>query len=204
MRSRSEVAGQAFTRGIFAVLLLVAAVQSEAVADESVEAEQLLQEGKASAAGGELKVQPMASFGPDWSGDAQLFWTAPGPGAVLDLKFKVPKNSRWAVDLELTLAPDYGEIQLEVDGKPVIDQIETFDIGPDGKAKFQMLNRVLTWNGYAASVTKAAPVLLQGISLDSGEHRLSVMVVGRDERSTNYYVGIDRLVLHRLPPGRTN
>jgi hypothetical protein len=204
VRRRFGTAGVALTRSALATLLVFAAVHREAVADQSVEAEQLLQEGKASASGGELHVQPMAAFGHDWSGGAQLLWTAPAPGAVLDLQFQAPKNSRWALDLELTLAPDYGKIQLEVDGKSVIEQIETFSPAPGGKVKPEMLNRVLKWNGYATTVRKGAAFGLPHVVLEGGAHRLSILVFDKDPQSTGYYVGVDRLVFHRLPPGRTN
>jgi hypothetical protein len=207
MRELSGRAGVALIRGVLSIVLLVAAVHREAVANESVEAEQLVQKGKARASGGELHVQPMAGFGPGWSGDAQLFWTAPGAGAVLDLELQLPKNSRWTLELEMTAAPDYGKVELELDGNVIGLELEIPP--PPGEEKgFRWTTLPRTWNGYSSKVEKGSADSRETLRppqvLDGGEHRLRIKVIGKDERSTGYYVGVDRLVFHRVPPRPVN
>ena len=65
----------------------------------TVEAEQLVKANKALVNGGKVAVQPMAGFGPGWSGNAQLFWSGGAVGAVLDLLVDVPAAATYAVEL---------------------------------------------------------------------------------------------------------
>jgi hypothetical protein len=145
----------------------------------SVEAEGLLAQGKVTLRGGRAAPQAMAGFGPGWSGGGQLFWSGGARGATLDLLVDVPQAGTWSVELGLTQAPDYGELQLEVDGRAV-------------PARF---------DGYAPRVTGPVTVRLGAFPLRAGARRVSLMIVGKNRASTGFLVGVDRVLL-RQAPGR--
>ena len=143
----------------------------------SVEAETLLASGRFQLRGGQAAAQPMGGFGPGWSGDAQLFWHGGAPGATLDLLVDVPRDGAWVVEIDLTRAPDYGQLAFEVDQHRVA---EGFD-------------------GYAPGVAGPATVSLGTFAMQRGERPVSLMITGRGRSSTGFLVGVDRI---RLRPSQ--
>jgi hypothetical protein len=137
------------------------------------EAEALLAAGKTRLRGGQLTAQPMANFGPGWSGHAQLFWRGGAVGATLDLLVDVPRDGAWIVEIALTRAPDYGTLAFQVDEHPVA---ERFD-------------------GYAPRVEGPATVTLGTFAMQQGARALRLEIVGRNRASTGWLVGVDRIVL---------
>ncbi|MBO7679996.1 MAG: DUF2961 domain-containing protein, partial [Thermoguttaceae bacterium] len=79
---------------------------------------------ESASAGGNLAIQEMSGFGPDWSGDRQLFYTG---GAVGD-KIGVIAESEGAKVLKigLTAACDYGIVRVYVDGRPYGAPLDLF------------------------------------------------------------------------------
>lgn len=140
----------------------------------NIEAEDLVKAGKTLVNGGKLAVQPMAGFGSGWSGNAQLFWSGGRAGAVLDLIVDVPVAATYAVELYVTRAPDYGDLRIEIDGKPA----------------------ALTVQGFAPSVMAPIPLQIGKFSLAAGQRKISFMITGKFPQSTNYFVGIDRVRLY--------
>jgi hypothetical protein len=140
----------------------------------TVEGEQLVQAGKASANGGKVVVQPMAGFGQGWSQNAQLFWSGGAVGAVLDLTVDVPAASAYAVEVYLTRAPDYADLKIEIDGKP----------------------SPVTFSGFAPAVMAPNPMQAGKFSLQPGARKVSFMISGKYQQATNYFVGIDRVVFY--------
>lgn len=138
-----------------------------------IEAEERVSKKKFQVAGGRVAIQSMQSFGSDWSGGAQLFWSGGAPGAVLDLEVPVPRDGRYTVELYLTRAPDYGDLEIEVDGKPA-------------ETKFV---------GYGPVVGLGGAVVLGNFQLAAGARRISLMIAGKAEQSTGYFAGIDRIRL---------
>lgn len=138
----------------------------------SIEAERLAHAGKITVNGGDANVQDMSGFGPGWSNDAQLFWTGGTVGAVLDLAVDVPAAGTYAVELYLTRAPDYADLDVEIDGQP----------------------SAVTVPGYASGVLAPEPVQAGRFTLQPGAHKVSFMIRGKSPRSTGYFVGIDRIV----------
>jgi hypothetical protein len=138
-----------------------------------VEAESLLASRKYLVNGGKIAVQEMTAFGPGWGGGRQLFWSGGSPGAVLDLVVDVATPGRYEVTLFLTRAPDYGNVQVEVDGK----------------------RSPASFDGYARRVVQSGAVRAGMFQLPQGPRKISLMIIGKSPQSTNYYVGIDRIVL---------
>lgn len=149
-------------------------VARQAVASSTdIEAEGLLARGKTLLRGGTTVAQPMAGFGPGWSGDAQLFWHGGSPGATLDLLVDVPRDGAWVVEIALTRAPDYGQLSFEVDQHPVA---EPFD-------------------GYAPAVAGPVVVSLGTFAMQQGQRPVSLKIVGRNAAATGWLVGIDYIRL---------
>ena len=120
-----------------------------------------------------LGVQDMTGFGPQWSGGAQAFLTAGGPGQRMDFDVTVPTTATYAMSGWLTQAADYGTVAASVDGTA---------IGP-------------AFDGYAPGVQRAGPVPFGFVRLGAGRHQVTLTVVGRDPRSTGFFAGLDALQL---------
>ena len=124
--------------------------------------------------------QNMFGYGPDWSGDAHLWWTNAKPGDTLDLAVPVQKTGTFWLGMQLTKAIDYGIVQLYLNGKKLGEPIDLYNNGviPTG-------------------------VLDMGIhKLDKGEHKLRVEIVGANKKALKKYMfGLDYLLLKELKSG---
>lgn len=139
------------------------------------EAEALLNGNAVVVNGGNAVVQPMGAFaGSSWSGGQQLFWSGGSVGAVLDLLVDVTVPSKYIVELYMTRAPDYGQLQIEVDGTPA----------PVG------------FDGMSPGVVQKGPTQVGSFAMQAGQHRISFMISGKNAQSTGFYAGIDRLRLY--------
>ncbi|HEV8337418.1 MAG TPA: hypothetical protein VGR67_13460 [Candidatus Polarisedimenticolia bacterium] len=137
------------------------------------EGETLLRNRKYLVAGGKLSNQPMAGFGPDWSGDAHLLWTEGAVGAVLDLVIDVTKRGAYRVSLGLTQGPDFGIIDAEVNGE----------------------KSSMKFDGYSPTVKRVDLVELGTFNLNAGPRKIALMIIGKNSQSTNFLVGVDRVML---------
>lgn len=155
---------------------VIAAAAAASLMD--IEGEAFVKTGRFLLAGGQARVQPMAGFGNSWSGDEQLFWSDGAVGAVLDLTIDVPAASKYAVEIYLTRAPDYGQLSFEIDGR----------------------KSATTFDGMAPAVMRSGPVQLGTFALQPGPRQLSLMIIGRHAQSTGYYAGIDKLRLYPAGP----
>jgi hypothetical protein len=122
---------------------------------------------------GEISAGPqnMAGFGFDWwSGDAQI--TGNGhPGGSIVLKFAIQEAGMKEVTAYLTHAPDYGKVDIALDGRKAG---ETFD-------------------GFAPLVMASGPVSLGKHQLSSGEHSIEFTLVGKNDESKGTLLGVDCL-----------
>jgi hypothetical protein len=118
----------------------------------------------------------MKEFGPSWSGGAQLLWTGGSTGAVLDLLVEIPQDGAWVVELALTRAPDYAQLQFEVDQHPVEKRFDA----------------------YAPQVEAPASLLLGSFAMRAGPRRVSILISGKQHVSAGWLVGIDRVRLTRM------
>lgn len=139
-----------------------------------IEAESLLSRAHASA--GDISVQNMQGFGPQWSRGSQLFWRAPAPvdspirnWANLTLPLDVPSDGSYSVTLHFTAAPDYGNVRVFLRGKAVGDYL-----------------------GHAAGVELKAFSLGEQ-ELKAGSNQLILTAFGKASASSNYFVGLDRI-----------
>ncbi len=131
----------------------------------------------AKATAGTVGRQNMAPFGKTWSGGAQLFWAAPGPGAELRFPVRHPSGGAFHLSAYLTKAPDFGQVQFYVDG-------------PGGRRPVGG-----TVDGYAPRVVRGPRIDVGTVQLGKGETTLAVRIVGKAPLSRGHYVGLDLLEL---------
>ena len=129
--------------------------------------------------GGDPQEQDLTGFGGSWSNDAHLWWINAKPGDKLDLALPVPKPGKYKIGLQLTKAPDYGIIQLYLDGEKLGQQMDL----------------------YHGSVIPSGLVSFGERELSGGEHKLTIEVIGANEKAIkNYMSGLDYVKLEPVSP----
>ncbi|MCX7426766.1 MAG: DUF2961 domain-containing protein [Planctomycetia bacterium] len=123
---------------------------------------------------GAVDTQGMAGFGEGkWQRDDQLWWTGAQPGDKLDLVVPVKSTGPCDLSVVLTKAQDYGIVQLYLDGKKVGDPIDLYN--PD--------------------VVPTEPIPLGRHDLTEGEHKLTVEIVGANDKAIKSYMfGLDYVI----------
>ncbi|TAK52767.1 MAG: hypothetical protein EPO25_12655 [Gammaproteobacteria bacterium] len=123
-----------------------------------------------------LAAQDMQGFGPQWSGGAQLFWRPPAPvdqpirnWPSLTLPLEVPDDGLYSLALDFTTAPDYGNVRVFLRGNAVAD-----------------------FPAYGTGVGRRE-VVLGRHQLKAGSNQLILAVFGKQEASSNFFVGLDRI-----------
>jgi putative membrane-bound dehydrogenase-like protein len=135
---------------------------------DALEAESL----DARVTGGQVRPQAMQSFSMDrWSNDSHLWWTGARPGDKMVLKVDVPEDAE-ALQMTLTCAPDYGIIQVSLDGQLLAAPIDLYEpnVVTTGLLEFPLGQ------------------------LASGRHELSFEIVGANPKAVKaYMLGLDFL-----------
>jgi len=126
--------------------------------------------------GGRARAQEMLAFDGQWSGDEQLWWTGAKPGDRLVLQVPVGQAGTYELKLRLTKAPDYGIVQLSLNGNKLGEPIDL----------------------YNASVRAGGELTLGTHELGPGRHDLTVEIVGANEKAAKRYMfGLDYMKLER-------
>ena len=141
---------------------------------DALEGEKLKLLGKT---GGEIQEQDMTGFDGAWSNDAHLWWIGAKPGDKLDLALPVKANGKYRLSVQMTKAPDYGIVQLYLDGQKLGQPIDLY-----------------------RKVVRPSDVLALGEhELTAGEHKLTAEIVGANTKAKNsYLVGLDYVKLDPL------
>jgi hypothetical protein len=114
-------------------------------------------------------VQDMSSWGGDkWSARKQLFCRFGEKGSIT-LLLHVSESGPVQLNVYATYAPDYGKVQILLDGKPVGEP----------------------FNAFAPVVMPSGRISLGRVDIKDGDHKLRLDVVGKDDSSTGYTFGID-------------
>jgi hypothetical protein len=109
------------------------------------------------------------------SGDHHLFFDAKEKFAFFEFEQYVFKSGTYQLEGALSQAPDYGIVQISIEGEPV---------GP-------------TFDGRASKIRTAPWKADEPIELDKGMHTIRVEVVDRDPSATGWRAGLDYLELVR-------
>lgn len=128
--------------------------------------------------GGHLQEQDMTAWAGEWSNEAQLWWTGAKPGDRLDLKLPVAKAGKFRLSGQFTKAPDYAIAQLYLDGEKLGQPIDL----------------------YHESVIPSGLLALGLRELTAGEHKLSLEIVGANDKAVkSYMVGLDYVKIEPTP-----
>ncbi len=123
---------------------------------------------------GNVQTQGMQNYEGKWTDDNHLWWTGAKPGDKLEVIAPVEAAGTYEVSVVLTKAPDYGIVQLSLDGKPAGAKIDL----------------------YHTSVVPTEPIPLGTFTLKEGDHQLTVEIVGANpEAIKNYMFGLDQVIL---------
>ncbi|MEX1228759.1 MAG: PSD1 and planctomycete cytochrome C domain-containing protein [Planctomycetaceae bacterium] len=125
--------------------------------------------------GGNARPQAMEGFGKgQWSGDKHLWWTDGQVGATLTLEIPSEKEGKYHVQVALTMARDYGIVQMSLDDKSIGEPIDL----------------------YNPQVVPTGPISLGVHDWKTGNHRLTFKITGKNENAVPaYMVGIDYVAL---------
>ena len=121
--------------------------------------------------GAKAVAQPTGNFGiDDWSGGQHLFVRGPFGGAVDGFPLQAPgRSARYQLEVYLTMAPNYGVVQIWLDGRKVGEPIDC----------------------YAPRVIPSGRIDVEVGALRRGRHEAAFEIVGRNEQSTDSFCGID-------------
>lgn len=143
-----------------------------------IEGEDLLPHARATT--GQLSVQDMHSFGGSWSGSEQLFWTDGKPDAALTIQLPARRAGEYNLSAFFTTAADYGTIQFFQNDKPIGKPIDL----------------------YSASVQSGPAKPIGQVHLQRGDNPITIRIVGKNDASRAYLVGIDAFKLTPVPQRR--
>ncbi|MCH7228133.1 DUF2961 domain-containing protein [Haloferula sp. A504] len=134
---------------------------------------------------GRTWIQNMAGFRDGkWSGNAQLIWTGGKQGDTAEIGFTVAEGGKYELLVVLTKGPDYGVVQLSIDGGKLGEPIDCHD----------------------ETVTTTGEISLGHLDLAAGKHTLRATLTGTNEQSKDaagvgrHLFGLDYLRLQRPTP----
>jgi len=127
--------------------------------------------------GGNTRPQGMGGFGSEWSSGSQLWWTGTKPGNQLILALPVPADGTYSLKGALTLARDYGIVDVILDNKML----------------------AAGWDGYNGPKVIHSGELDWGThELKKGEHKLIFTMVGKHpDAAPGYMLGLDYVRLEK-------
>jgi len=127
--------------------------------------------------GGKPGAQKMSNFTADrWSGNNQAIWTGGKPGDRMELELPVEKAGKYDVIVNLTMAPNYAKVQMQLDDEPIGEPIDL----------------------YEADVVTTGELTLATRQLTAGAHKLGIEIKGANPAARkDYMVGADYI---RLAP----
>jgi HEAT repeat protein len=128
----------------------------------------------------------------DWAKDL-LFFQAQGKGARINVPIDIADAGRYELVALLAQGPDYGDYVALLDDEPTnLDKRKpaTSEVPAPGPEVF---------HNFLPEVYVAQDRPLGWFSLTKGRHTLSFVCVGKDNRSAGYNLGINDVVLEKIP-----
>jgi hypothetical protein len=119
----------------------------------------------------------MVGFGENWSNDTHLWWTGAAPGARLELGIPVAEDGVYRLTAQMTKAPDYGIVQVTLDGKSLGAPIDLYATGV-------VATGTLDWGEHP---------------LTAGQHSLGLEITGANPQAVKaHMVGLDYVRLETV------
>lgn len=136
---------------------------------------------------GKVEVQKEVFWGKDI-----LFFAGEGVGARVDVPFDVPADGHYELIAQMAGAPDYGTYSVLIDGKIPGSGTE-LEHEPGAN-----MGTGLSIDGYYTELFVGEDRVLGWPRLTKGRHVVTFTCTGKNAASTNYFLGIDALVLARV------
>jgi hypothetical protein len=128
--------------------------------------------------GGGAGPQELDGHNGTWSEQTHLWWTKGKPGDRLTLAVPVREDGKYKLIVQMTKAVDYGIVQLSLDGQKLGGPIDLYNQG----------------------VIPTGPLDLGTYDLTKGSHRLTLEIVGANEKAVKAYMaGLDYVKLEPKP-----
>ncbi|MGA2617675.1 MAG: glycoside hydrolase family 172 protein [Thermoguttaceae bacterium] len=126
---------------------------------------------------GNVETQQMKGYADSkWTNDQQLWWTGARPGDRLTLTLPVERSGSYRLAVFLTKARDYGIVQFHLDGRKMGPPIDLYHEG----------------------VVRTEAISLGTATLEAGQHKLTVEILGANPQAEKGYMfGVDEV---RLAP----
>ena len=124
---------------------------------------------------GNTDTQDMRAFGPNWSGDTQLWFHAQKIGSQVTLELPVASDGKVNFVVYFTTAKDYGIVQTLVDGKEIGSPVDCYSTEVKAKGRLE----------------------LGMLDLTAGTHKVTFRVTGKNAAGSGYLVGIDAIGLEK-------
>jgi hypothetical protein len=119
----------------------------------------------------------MSPWGKDrWMNDDQLFLSS-GQNCSLTFGLTVETAGKYRLDAYLTYSPEFGRAQVLLDGTPVGEPIDF----------------------YGSEIMPTGAITLGTFDLTKKVHSLTFKVVGKDDRSHYYSIGLDCFSMVPVP-----
>jgi hypothetical protein len=125
---------------------------------------------------GDAMPQGLGGFNGHWSGGSQLWFRAQRIGAHSENEFQAPKAGKYKLTVRLTMAGDYGIVQMGVNGKNVGGPIDCY------------VEKV---------VVPTQPIELGAVDLKTGANILNMEIVGTQKGGC--LAGVDYIKLVPIP-----
>ena len=127
------------------------------------------------AAASHIDRQPMANYGPYFSGNAQMLVMGLGEGGSIELALPAPSAGRYMLLISFANAPDFTILRARVNGDAVGVPVDT----------------------YAAAVSASTLTEFGEVTLDAGRNILRLTNVGKNAANTTslYRFGLDFILL---------
>ncbi len=125
-----------------------------------------------------------------WSRDLLLF-RAKGIGSKILIPIDIEEDGLYEILAQVAHSSDYGEFTTLLDGKP----LGALNLEHEPGANMVEESRL---NLYHTELYVAENHLLGWEQLSKGPHIITFVCTGKDSRSSNYYLGIDTLILSKV------
>jgi serine/threonine protein kinase/WD40 repeat protein len=118
-------------------------------------------------------VRDTSARGPEaWSNNRELYGAA-AEGGYLEVEVDVSRTGRYALGITFTQAPDFGLVEVSVDGRR---------LGP-------------RFDGFAEKIARSTKTDFGTVALGEGPHRLRFTAVGKNPRAAGCHLAVDCLEL---------
>jgi hypothetical protein len=127
----------------------------------------------------------------DWAKDL-LWFKAEGEGAKVNIPIDIPEDGRYEIVADIAEGPDYGDYTALFDGQPAnVDtrKPSTSEIPLPGPEVF---------HNYLPEIYVARDRTLGMYRLTKGRHIITLICVGKEQRSVGYNLGINDVVIERV------